>query len=145
MLFIVSSNSNFHLNLSRRCCAIHIYRCTRNSNFGSLRRLVRFYLIRKNISKLFDRCCYFKLSLTSTRTLIEQTNVQIVRNFRNKNFFEWTRVSIQRFVHRSDSTPDRSRSCFGHLRLLNRCWSKIAEARVALDSTFSIVPRDIQI
>lgn len=74
MLFIVSSNSNFHLNLSRRCCAIHIYRCTRNSNFGSLRRLVRFYLIRKNISKLFDRCCYFKLSLTSTRMLIEQTN-----------------------------------------------------------------------
>lgn len=71
--------------------------------------------------------------------------VQIVRNFRNKNFFEWTRVSIQRFVHRSDSTPDRSRSCFGHLRLLNRCWSNIAEARVALDSTFSIVPRDIQI
>lgn len=90
--------------------------------------------------------CYFKLSLTGCPN-VNRTNklFKLCKNFRNKNFFERTRVSIQRSVHRGDSTPDKSRSCFGHLRLLNRCWSKIAEARVALDSTFSTVPRDIHI
>lgn len=54
IVFIVSSNSNFHLNVSRRCCAIHIYRSTRNSNFGSLRRLVRFYLVNARIYRNFS-------------------------------------------------------------------------------------------
>lgn len=143
-MFIVSSNSNFHLNVSRRCCAIHIYRSTRNSNFGSLRRLVRFYLVNariyRNFVLLFQTITHWYPNVNRTNKLFK-----LCKNFRNKNFFERTRVSIQRSVHRGDSTPDKSRSCFGHLRLLNRCWSKIAEARVALDSTFSTVPRDIHI
>lgn len=90
--------------------------------------------------------CYFKLSLTGTRMLIEQTNYSNcaktfgIKTSLNGLAFRYNAPSIG-----GDSTPDKSRSCFGHLRLLNRCWSKIAEARVALDSTFSTVPRDIHI
>lgn len=61
-----------------------------------------------------------------------------------KTFGIKTSLNELAFRYNAPST-ETTRSCFGHLRLLNRCWSKIAEARVALDSTFSILPRDIRI
>lgn len=61
-----------------------------------------------------------------------------------KTFGIKTSLNELAFRYNAPST-ETTRSCFGHLRLLNRWWSKITEARVALDSTFSILPRDIRI